>query len=84
MAAYVCFYCDYETTSEADLADHIGSCAKALCLDCGRAESLLGKAQATIVRVSRGGSEITLGAMMHPTCGTGSVLCKLVSDWRLK
>jgi len=84
MAPYVCFYCDYETTSEADLADHIGSCAKALCIDCGRAESLLGKAQATIVRVSRGGGDITLGAMMHPTCGTGSVLYKLVGDWRLK
>ncbi len=84
MAPYVCFYCDHETTSESDLADHIGSCSKALCLDCGRAASLLGKAQVTIVRVSRGYSDISLGAMMHHNCGTGSVLYKLVNDWRLK
>jgi hypothetical protein len=84
MAAYVCFYCDYETTSEADLTDHIGSCAKALCLDCGKAISPLGGAQSTVVRVSRRGSLCTLGATMHPTCGQGSVLYKLVNDPRLK
>jgi hypothetical protein len=83
MINYLCFYCNYQTTTESDLLSHLPDCAKAICLDCGQIQSPLGGKQTNIVRMSRKGGQVTLGAMMHPTCGQGSVLYKLSNDPRL-
>lgn len=83
MASYQCYYCNYETTSDSELIDHLLECKQAYCLDCSKIESPFGEKQMTTIRISHKGGQLTLGATIHPTCGQGGALNKLVNDSRL-